>query len=262
MDHKRRVRKAALAAMVLIGGMQVGCAQTGQSAGPTAQQTTEERTQDRTADAAATASAASATSVAEPAGAPAASAVQVASPTPAQASVLTQEEAQQNAAGNVAELQRMIRGSQLSELRTVYNGSYGASLMFYPQEMTYYVALFQNKTFWRVIKTTDETRAELIYRDFAQKTQQLSDVEIRKIRLAAQKAFTERMIALTQDRASRLQADLDIARQQQVLVANQQKLTRAQASVLQAQKSAAQDQLRAVQRHVRELQRQVEGGLQ
>lgn len=179
----------------------------------------------------------------------------------AQTSALTPDEAKQSAAGNVAELQQMIRGSDLSELRTTYNGSYGASLLFYGKEMTYYVALFQQKNFWRVIKTQDATRADMIYKDFVRQTLQLSDVEIRRTQLEAQKAFTERMIALSQDRANRLQADLDVAHQQQTIVANQQQQTRAEATALAQQKTAAQDQLRAAQRQVRELQRQLETGL-
>lgn len=251
MDYNRRVRQAALAVMVLIGGTQAGCAQPTipQTAGPTTQQATQ------SADAA---NAASTTTAAEPVAAASAAAPAVAA---SQAVVLTPDEEQQSAAGNVAELKQMLRGSELNELRTTYNGSYGASLLFYAKEMTYYVTLFQNKTFWRVIKTSDETRAEAIYRDFAAKSQQLAEVEIRRTRLEAQKAFTERMIALTQDHANRLQADLAIARQQQALVMDQQKQTRDQANALQAQKTAAQGQLRDVQRQVRELQRQVEGGL-
>ncbi|WP_028227154.1 DUF2968 domain-containing protein [Paraburkholderia ferrariae] len=244
MDYKWRVRQAALAVMVLFGGIESGCAQAlPQDAGTAAQPAVQAAT--------AASEALPATAAAQPAQAGAAS----------QTIALTPDEAQQNAAGNVAELQQMIRGSDLNELRTTYNGTYGASLLFYGKEMTYYVALFQNKTFWRVIKTTDETRAEAIYRDFALKTQQLSEVEIRRIRLEAQKAFTDRIIALTQDHANRLQADLAVARQQQALVADQQKQTRDQANALQAQKTAAQDQLRELQRQVRELQHQVEGGL-
>ena len=124
----------------------------------------------------------------------------------AQTTALTPDVAKQSAAGNVAELQQMIRGSDLSELRTTYNGSYGASLLFYGKEMTYYVALFQQKNFWRVIKTQDVMRAEMIYKDFVRQTVQLSDVEIRRTQLEAQKIFTERMIALSQDSANRLQA--------------------------------------------------------
>ncbi|MFP6558712.1 DUF2968 domain-containing protein [Paraburkholderia sp. B3] len=241
MDYKWRVRQAALAVMVLFGGTEAGCAQAlPQDAGVT--------TQPAVQAAPAATEALPATAASEPAA-------------QSQTIALTPEEAQQNAAGNVAELQQMIRGSDLNELRTTYNGTYGASLLFYGKEMIYYVALFQNKTFWRVIKTSDETRAEAIYRDFAQKSQQLAEVEIRRIRLSAQKAFTDRMIALTQDHANRLQADLAIARQQQAVVSDQQKQTRDQANALQVEKAAAQDQLRAAQRQVRELQRQVEGGL-
>jgi len=255
MDYKRRVRQAALAALVLIGGTQAGCAQSlPKSAGPTTQRA------GQGADAASAGAATAATAASAPA-ADATSMAAVQSAASGQAMGLTPDEQQQNVAGNVAELQQMIRGSELSELRTTYNGSYGASLLFYGKEMTYYVALFQNKTFWRVIKTSNSARAEAIYREFVLKTQQLADVEIRRIRLAAQKAFTERMIADAQDRASRLQADLTVAQQQQAIVADQQKQTREQANALQAQKTAAQNHLRDVERQVRELQRQVEGGL-
>ena len=178
-----------------------------------------------------------------------------------QAAILTADEANQSAAGNVAELQRTIRDSDLSELRATNNGSYGASLLFYGKEMTYYAVLSQQKNFWRVIKTQDETRANLIYKEFVRQTLQLSDVEIRRTRLEAQKAFTERMIALSQDRANRLQADLDVAHQQQTIVANQQQQTRAEATALAQQKAAAQAQLRAAQRQVRELQGQLQSDL-
>ncbi|QBQ97365.1 DUF2968 domain-containing protein [Paraburkholderia pallida] len=263
MNDKWRVRQVAVAALMLLGGIQAGCAQSLADQAQ-AQAKAQAQAQAKAQSAAQTTANVAASTVAEQD--PAAASVQpqaesAAQPLPGAPVALTPEEAQQNAAGNVAELQQMIRGSDLNELRTTYNGTYGASLLFYGKEMTYYVALFQNKTFWRVIKTSDETRAEAIYRDFAQKTLQLSDVEIRRTRLEAQKAFTARMIALTQDHANRLQADLTIARQQQALVADQQKQTRAQANALQVEKAAAQDQLRAVQRQVQELQRQVEGGL-
>ncbi|ACC70897.1 putative signal peptide protein [Paraburkholderia phymatum STM815] len=174
---------------------------------------------------------------------------------------LTPDEAKQSATGNVAELQQMIHGNDLTELRTTYNGSYGTSLMFRAKDMTYYVALFQQKNFWRVIKTQDEARAEQIYRDFARQTVQLSDVEIRRAKLEAQKAYTDRLVALSQERASRLQADLNIAHEQQTIVNSLQQQTRAEAAALAQQKAQSQEQLRATQRQVRDLQRQLESGL-
>ncbi|HEY3596139.1 MAG TPA: DUF2968 domain-containing protein, partial [Paraburkholderia sp.] len=83
----------------------------------------------------------------------------------------------------------------------------------------------------------------------------------RRTKLEAQKAFTDRMIALSQDRANRLQADLSIARQQQTIVNSLQQQTRGEATALQQQKVQAQEQLRAAQRQVRDLQRQLDTGL-
>lgn len=166
-----------------------------------------------------------------------------------------------DAQGNVAELMQMIHDAKLSELRTTYNGSYGASLFFYPTEMTYYVALFQDKHFWRVIKTEDAGRAEAIYAGFAQQTVQLAEIEIRRTRLQAQKAYIEDIIALSEDRAKRLQADLDVARTQQAKVNDYQRQTQGEAAALHAEKERAQAQLRQVQSEVLQLQRQTETGL-
>jgi hypothetical protein len=242
MDQKSKLRQIALAAFIAVGAVQGANAQALQdssvaSAGVVSQP---------------------GTSTALPATAQTAQTGQTGQ---AETTALTPDENRQSASGNVAELQQMIHGSDLSELRTTYNGSYGASLLFYGKEMTYYVALFQQKNFWRVIKTQDAARADMIYKDFVRQTVQLSDVEIRRTQLEAQKAFTQRMIALSQDRANRLQADLDVARQQQSIVATQQQEKHAEATALAQQKLAAQDQLRVAQRQVRELQRQLESGL-
>jgi hypothetical protein len=247
MDQKSKVRQLALVGLVVIGGVQGVHAQTSpeNSANVTVASNTPVGT------------------VAPLAGDTAATTLSADAPAAASSApvVLTADEAKQSASGNVAELQQMIHGSDLSELRTTYNGSYGASLLFYGKETTYYVALFQQKNFWRVIKTQDDGRAEAIYRDFARQTVQLSEVEIRRTRLDAQKVLTERLIALSQDRANRMQADLTVARQQQAIVASQQKQTRDEAAALETQKLAAQEQLRATQRQVHDLQRQLETGL-
>jgi hypothetical protein len=176
--------------------------------------------------------------------------------------VATDEQASLDAAqGDVATLMQLIHDSQLVELRTTYNGSYGASLFFYPPDMTWYVVLFQDKHFWRVIRSQDEGRAEAIYADFAQQTERLADVEIRRTQLDAQKAYIQRVIALSEDRAHRLQADLDVARTQQAQVNDRQRQMQADAVALRAEKAQAQAQLRDVQRQVQDLQRETEAGL-
>lgn len=165
------------------------------------------------------------------------------------------------AQGNVAELTQMLHDGRIVEMRTTYNGSYGASLMFDPREMTYYVALFQDKHLWRVIRSQEKSRAEMVYANFVQQTVQLADVEIRRTELEAQKTFLERVIALQANRAQQLQADLNVARGQQAEVAQRQKAAQEQAQALQIEKRAAQVQLRDLQEQVRQLERQSESGL-
>ncbi|MCC8395093.1 DUF2968 domain-containing protein [Paraburkholderia sp. MMS20-SJTR3] len=165
------------------------------------------------------------------------------------------------ARGDVAELMQLIHDSNLSELRTTYNGSYGASLFFYPSRMTYYVALFQDKHFWRVIRSASSERAEAIYADFARQTEKLADVEIRRTQLQAQNAYLQAIITTSQTQAQRLKADLDVARTQQAKADDYQRQTRGEALALRAERDKAQAQLREVQSQVMQLQQQTELGL-
>jgi len=169
--------------------------------------------------------------------------------------------ATQGMQGDVAELTRLIQRGARNELRTTYNGGYGASLFFYPQELTYYVALFQDKQFWRVIKSQDDVRAEQIYANFAQQTAQLAEAEISRTKLQAQTAFLQRVIDLSQDRAKRLQADLDVAQGQQAKAAEYQRQVRGETALLHDEEQKAQVELRNVQQQVQQLQRQTEAGL-
>ncbi|WP_333975074.1 DUF2968 domain-containing protein [Burkholderia cepacia] len=161
----------------------------------------------------------------------------------------------------VDDLQRQIQAHSLTEMRTSYNGSYGASLLFNVKDGAYFVALFQQKAFWRVIKTYDESRAEAIYRDFSNQAERLAVNELRAAKLESQKAQMDKQIEVTQDRARRLQADISIARQQQAAVADRQKSVRNETAALQAQQAELQSQLRALQQQVRSLQREADAGL-
>ncbi|MDN7911970.1 DUF2968 domain-containing protein [Burkholderia cepacia] len=161
----------------------------------------------------------------------------------------------------VDDLQRQIQAHSLTEMRTSYNGSYGASLLFNVKDGAYFVALFQQKAFWRVIKTYDESRAEAIYRDFSHQAERLAVNELRAAKLESQKAQMDKQIEVTQDRARRLQADISIARQQQAAVADRQKSVRNETAALQAQQAELQSQLRALQQQVRSLQREADAGL-
>ncbi len=157
----------------------------------------------------------------------------------------------------VQELQRRMQAHELSELRTTYNGAYGASLLFAQSDLTYYVTLFQQKDLWRVVKTTNEAAAERAYNDFAKQTRTMADLELQRIRLEAQKERAERQIAAQQEKLRGLRTDLDIQRQQQAQAQERQKVARAEAEALDIERRAARAHVDELQRQIRELEAQV-----
>lgn len=159
--------------------------------------------------------------------------------------------------GAVQELQQRMQAHELSELRTTYNGAYGASLLFAQSDLTYYVTLFQQKDLWRVVKTTNEAFAERLYNDFAKQTRAMADLELQRIRLEAQKERAERQIAAQEERLRGLRTDLDIQRQQQAQALERQKVARTEADALDAERRAARARVEALQRQIRELEAQV-----
>ena len=165
-------------------------------------------------------------------------------------------EQQASANSTMAELQQLIQSRGVNELRTTYNGNYGASLLFKADDLTYYVALFQQKNFWRVLKTSSESQAEQTYKLFVDQTAQLADVDIRRIKLDAERAFTQRQISANESRLNTLQNDLTLQRKQEEQVTARQEQARQEASALAAEKAAASDQLTTLQRQIRALEEQ------
>lgn len=159
--------------------------------------------------------------------------------------------------GAVFELQQRMQAHELSELRTTYNGAYGASLLFAQSDLTYYVTLFQQKDLWRVIKTTNEAFAERLYNDFAKQTRTMADLELQRIRLEAQKERSERQIAAQEEKLRGLKTDLEIQRQQQAQAQERQKVARSEADTLDVERRAARARVDELQRQIRALEAQV-----
>lgn len=154
------------------------------------------------------------------------------------------------------ELQQLMQGQSISELRTTYNGNYGASLLFKPEGRVYYVALFQQKNFWRVVKTTSEVQAEQTYKNFVGQTEKLAEVDIRRIKLEADKQFTEQLISSHETRLLALQNDLAVQHQQEQRVAVQQDQARQQAQTLSNKQQSERNQLVSLQNRIRALEAQ------
>ncbi|MEI2415654.1 DUF2968 domain-containing protein [Orrella sp. JC864] len=160
------------------------------------------------------------------------------------------------ALGPTAEVQHLIQSRQVNELRTTYNGSYGASLLFKPDELVYYVALFRQKEFLRVSKTDSASEADQIYRRFVAQTAELAEVDIRRIKLQAERARTERLLSDRSSELDALEADLSRQRQQAAQVAAAQRQAEEEASQLAAQQKEAAAELRRLQERIKVLERQ------
>jgi len=153
-------------------------------------------------------------------------------------------------------LQSLIQQQQVSELRTAYNGSYGASLLFHADQLKYYVAMFQRNDFWRVVETTDYRKAEQTFSVFVDNTKDLAATDIERIRLQAEHRFMEKQIALRSTELDALQSDLAIQRQHERAIAAYQQRTRQEAERLSEQQQSVQAQLRALQRQIDALELQ------
>lgn len=166
----------------------------------------------------------------------------------------TAEPADKVPASTVEALRQLIDTHQLTEVRTTYNSTYGASLLFQPEKLSYYVALFHGKEFWRVIQTDSFEQAEGVYRTFAQQTQTLAEVDIDTMRLDAGKKYADRMIALNQQRLQSLQQDASRQQQQAREVAQLQEQARQQAASLTAQLHDTTSQLDAMKQQIHSLE--------
>lgn len=162
----------------------------------------------------------------------------------------------------VAQLQQLIQARAVQELRTAYNGRFGASLLFSAESMTYYVALFQQREFWRVFKTTDESLAERMYTQYRQDTVDYAAADLERIKLQAEVADAEKKLNESADQLTVLQNDLALQRQQEALAIAQREESRREAQALAEQEREAREQLRELQRQINELEKQRAGMLQ
>ncbi|MBM7123605.1 DUF2968 domain-containing protein [Dyella kyungheensis] len=154
----------------------------------------------------------------------------------------------------VESLRQLIDNHQLTEVRTTYNSTYGASLLFRPETLGYYVVLFHGKEFWRVMQTDSFDDAESLYRTFVSQTQTLGQVEIDTMRLDAGNKYAEHMIAVNQAKLRSLQQDANNQQQQAQQVAAQQEQAHQQAVALSSDLHNTNAQLDAVKQQIRALE--------
>jgi len=165
-------------------------------------------------------------------------------------------DASDTSGSSVEYLQHLVDTHQLNEIRTTYNGKYGASELFQPEKLTYFVALFHDKVFWRVIRTDSMKNADDVYRAFVAQTEKLAEVDIDALRLQAGNKYAEQMVTLNQQRLQNLQQDAVRQQQQSQQVAAQQQQAEQQAVSLSNDLRNTSSQLDAVKQQIRALEAQ------
>jgi hypothetical protein len=160
------------------------------------------------------------------------------------------------AKSTVDELNGLIQSRKVAELRTAYNGTYGASLLFNADDMVYYAALFQQKEFWRVVRTGSEAQAEAAFRAFSAQSATLADVDIKRIKLQAEYNRSEKLLAARNVQLGTLQADQAVRARQEEQVASRQAQSRQEADQLADQQRDARQELRGLQRQIDALRAQ------
>lgn len=158
--------------------------------------------------------------------------------------------------GTTDELRQLMESNSLTELRTTYNGKYGASLLFQADALQYFVALFHDRSFWRVIKTDSIEEAEQLYGTFVEQTRDLAQVHIDTVRLDAGKRYTERMVSINSQRLQTLQQEVEQQREQSMQVSAALQTARQQAVTLSTDLRATNSQLDAINQRIRTLQDQ------
>jgi hypothetical protein len=163
--------------------------------------------------------------------------------------------------GAVAQLARRMEQGKVTSLRSTTAGVYKAELSFFADRLTYYVALLQNGTYWRVIETSNKKHAEAVYADFVARTVNLSDAQGRQTELEAANAATQRSLVQAQLRIEQLRVDFDNAQAQQEEVSTRQAQVAAQVTKLESDNQDAQNKLVQVKRQLVALQDLSDAGL-
>lgn len=156
--------------------------------------------------------------------------------------------------GSIDSLRRHMAAHELTELRTTYNGNYGASLLFHADKLSYYVVMFHNKDFWRVIKTDVTADAERLYHTFVEQTRMLAKVDIETAQLEANTAYAKHLVELNAQRLQSLRDDLERQRQQAQQVAQAQQQAQQEAATLKGDLRSTNEQLESLQRQIRLLE--------
>lgn len=156
--------------------------------------------------------------------------------------------------GDISTFTQLVQQGRVTPLRSTVAGNYSATLSFFGDDLTYYVGISQQNTYWRVIATQNKKRADAVYADFVAQAERLAAAQERSAELAAQEVATQRLIEQAQIKAQQLQADAQIAQTQRDEVATQQAQAAERVKNLKAEDQDARKKLSQIRHQIVGLQ--------
>lgn len=184
-----------------------------------------------------------------------------AAPASDQAASSNQAAPADDARGEVDTLIGLIRDKKVEELRTVYNAEYGASEFFDTENLVYFVALFQYKRFWKVVRTDRAGLADQLFKQFASQSVRLAEVERDRVLAQAWRNRYDKEVASAKRQVEAMQADLNVERAQTAQVDARQAQMREGVISLQLEQAQARQQLSKLRAQERRLQQALQGDL-
>lgn len=154
---------------------------------------------------------------------------------------------------DATEIERMLDSEALTVFHVFRTFDYSVNLLFYPRELKYFVALFQEDQLWRVLTTSDMNTAKQLFHHMQEQATRLADGQTRRVQLEAQNEQLKRLIAESETQAEQLRQNLQRTAAQDQAVTSRQHQLRKDVSQLEAQRTAAQAQLNKVHRQVHQL---------
>jgi len=154
---------------------------------------------------------------------------------------------------DTADVERMIEAGQLVTFHVFRTFDYSVNLLFWPKELKFYVALFQESRLWRVLTTSDLNTSKQVFHHMQDQAARLADGELKRVQIEAQNAVLKRSIEESEGQAERLRQGLQRTAVQDQAVSSRQHQLRKEIVQLEAQRTAMQAQLNKAQRQVHQL---------
>jgi hypothetical protein len=154
---------------------------------------------------------------------------------------------------DVADVERMIESEQLVTFHVFRTFDYSVNLLFWPKELKFYVALFQDNRLWRALTTSDLNTSKQVFHHMQDQAARLADGELKRVQLEAQNETLKRAIAESEGQAERLRRGLQRTAVQDQAVNGKQHQLRKELTQLEAQRTAMQAQLNKTHRQVHQL---------